>query len=212
MEQNPLAVALSFERLAIPARRRQFSGLHMNLPESPACLVVHPAALPVAQPQPGQRQVVAGSGMFRVALDCNFMFGQSLVQAPQIEQGVASVRPRGGAAQRLGPREDGGCLLEPPLGMQQNSVHIHRFGVIGVPPERPARPSPCPGHVFLRQPQLAPRHHRLHLIEIERKGLAQTLLRLFGPVQFPFKQGKIQPACHQVGPQLDRPAERRQRR
>ena len=126
-----------------------------------------------------------------------------LTHPTQIEQGVASVGTSGMVAQRLGAPECLNRLLKTPFGVEQDAVHVMRFRLVRIARQRPAQPSPCAGNISLGGAKLAPGNVGLHLVGIQRKGLAEVGLGFDGTATLAFQHAQVDPAGDQVWAQLD---------
>ena len=165
--------------------------------------------LPVAQAQPGERQVILRPGALRIALDGRLVRAQSLGHPAHIQKGVAAVGGSGPVAQRLGPFKYFYGLGKAAIVVEQDAVHIHGLSVVRLARQSPAQPLPCAGLVALGGAELAPGNVCLHLGRVQREGLAQVSLGLGRTAAFALQQGQVDPARNQIRPQLDGPPQRR---
>jgi hypothetical protein len=183
------------ERLALPAGLAKDARAAMNLAKAPARLVSRPAALPVAQPQLRERKVVerAGAGSDRARPPAP----APAKPRPCGPYPAASFRgwtPRRGA-QRLGPLEDFNCLRRKRPSLCSRMPCMFTASAWSGSRARAQRShSPGAGQILFGRAKLAPGHQRLHLLGIQREGLAQVRLRFGGPAAFPLQNRQVDPA------------------
>ena len=114
-----------------PAGLREGAGQAMDLAEVPTGLISGPTLLEVAYPQPGHGQVIESAGTLRIDFHGLFVGAQSLVNVAEIEQRIAAIGGSGSIPQCLGAGEDLHSLPKPALVVQNYSMHVHRFCIVG---------------------------------------------------------------------------------
>ena len=82
-------------------------------------------------------------------------------------------------------------------------MHIHCLGVLRLARQCPAQPLPCAGLVVLGGTELAPGNFGLHMIRVQREGLAQMRLGLIRTAAFALELRQVDPARNQIRAQLD---------
>jgi len=80
VKQHPAAI----QRFPLPPALAENPGTAVDLTETPARFIPCPAALPVAQPQPGQGKVIERAGMGWIAIDRRLVRLQGLVHPAHV--------------------------------------------------------------------------------------------------------------------------------